>query len=102
MRKIKEILSLKFEAGQGQRQIARSCGVGKTSVAECLARFGRSGLSWPQAGQLDEAVLEHKLYPPAPVLGGDRRPLPHWPTVHRELRRKGVTLVDDRRNRATR
>ena len=58
MRKIKEILRLKFEAGQGQRQIARSCGVGKTSVAECLARFSRSGLSWPQAGQLDEAVLE--------------------------------------------
>jgi transposase len=93
MRKIKEILRLKFEACQGQRQIARSCGVGKTSVAECLARFSRSGLSWPQAGQLDEAVLEHKLYPPAPVLGGDRRPLPHWPTVHRELRRKGVTLT---------
>ena len=93
MRKIKEILRLKFEAGQGQRQIARSCGVGKTSVAECLARFEQSGLSWPQAGHLDDAALEHKLYPPAPVLATDSRPLPHWPSIHRELRRKGVTLT---------
>ena len=45
MRKIKEILRLKFEASQGQRQIARSCAVGKTTVAESLARFERSGLS---------------------------------------------------------
>ena len=73
MRKIKEILRLKFEAGQGQRQIARSCGVGKTTVAECLARFERSGLSWPQAGQLDETALEHKLYPPPPMLATDRQ-----------------------------
>ena len=27
------------------------------------------------------------------MLVADSRPLPHWPTVHRELRRKGVTLT---------
>lgn len=93
MRKIKEILRLKYESAQGQRQIARSCGVGKTTVAECLERFERSGLSWPEAGRLDDAALEHKLYPPTPVLPADSRPLPHWPSIHRELRRKGVTLT---------
>ena len=43
MRKIKQILRLRFDHDQGQRRIACSCGVGKTSVAECLARFTDSG-----------------------------------------------------------
>jgi transposase len=93
MRKIKEILRLKFESDQGQRQIARSCAIGKTTVAECLARFEQSGLSWPQAAQLDDTALEHWLYPPAPVVAPGRRPLPDWSSIHRELSRKGVTLT---------
>jgi transposase len=93
MRKVKEILRLKFEAGHGQRQIARSCAIGKTTVAECLARFERSGLSWAQAAQLDEATLEHKLYPPPVAVPAQERAVPDWPYIHQELRRKGVTLT---------
>ena len=93
MRKIKEILRLKFELGQGQRQIARSCAIGKTTVAECLARFQRSELSWPQAAQLDETALERTLYPPAPTSLSVRRSMPDWSSIHRELHRKGVTLT---------
>jgi transposase len=93
MRKIKEILRLKFEVGRGQRQIARSCGIGKTTVAECLARFKRSKLSWSEASQLDDATLEHKLYPPAPVVPTQARAVPDWAHIHQELRRKGVTLT---------
>jgi transposase len=95
MRKIKEVLRLRFEAGQGQRRIARSCAIGKTTVAECLARFARSGLSWAQAREMDEASLEQQLYPPAPVVAAhaQERALPDWSTVHRELRRPGVTLT---------
>ena len=40
-----------------QRRIARSCGLGKTTVTECLSRFEASGLSWPAAAELDEASL---------------------------------------------
>jgi len=93
MRKVKEILRLKFEVGHGQRQIARSCAIGKTTVAECLARFERSGLSWAQAAQLDEATLEHKLYPPPVAVPAQERAVPDWPYIHQELRRKGVTLT---------
>lgn len=93
MRKIKDVLRLKFEVGLAQRQIARSCGLGKTTVSECLARFERSGLSWPQAAELDEATLERQLYPPAPSVPTAARALPDWAFIHRELRRKGVTLT---------
>jgi hypothetical protein len=82
MRKIKEVLRLKFEVGRGQRQIARSCAIGKTTVAECLARFERSELSWPQAAQLDEATLERTLYPPAVAVPAAARAVPNWPYIH--------------------
>jgi len=93
MRKIEDVLRLKFETGLAQRQIARSCGLGKTTVSECLARFERSGLSWSTAAGLDEATLERQLYPPAPSVLRAARALPDWAVIHRELRRKGVTLT---------
>jgi transposase len=93
MRKIKEILRLRFEVGLPLRQIARSCGLGKTTVSECLARFEGSGLSWPAVLQLDEATLEDKLYPPTLLAPAAARTLPVWAAIHRELRRKGVTLT---------
>jgi transposase len=93
MRKIKDVLRLRFEAGLSQRQIARSCGLGKTTVIECLRRFEQSGLLWPAAAELDEATLERTLYPPPPGVATDCRALPDWASVHRELRRKGVTLT---------
>jgi transposase len=93
MRKIKDVLRLKFESGLSQRRIARSCALGKTTVTECLRRFEAAGLSWPAAGELDEATLERKLYPAAPGVADEARALPDWTHVHRELRRKGVTLT---------
>ncbi len=38
MRKIKEVLRLRFELGMGQRQIARSCSIGQATVSEYLGR----------------------------------------------------------------
>ena len=93
MRKLREVLRLKFETALSNRRIARSCGVSRTSVAEYLLRFQEAGLSWPQTAELDDATLERELYPPAPVLPAAERTVPDWTHVHRELRRKGVTLT---------
>lgn len=38
MRRIKEILRLKYELGLGQRQIARSCSIGQSTVHDYLRR----------------------------------------------------------------
>ena len=38
MRKTKEVLRLRFELGLGQRQIARSCGMGLGTVHDYLER----------------------------------------------------------------
>jgi len=90
MHKIRDVLRLK-SAGLSKRQIAASVGIGPTAVGECLRRAREAGLAWPLADDLDEAVLEARLYPPALVLA--ERPLPDWAAIHIELRRKGVTLL---------
>ncbi|CAO0820544.1 hypothetical protein DFAR_1680004 [Desulfarculales bacterium] len=47
MRKIKEILRPKHEAGCGNRDIANSYEIGRTTVSRCLRRAARAGLSCP-------------------------------------------------------
>ena len=90
MRKIREVLRLKYEAGLSARAIARSVNAGRTTVQEYLQRFAASGLSWPT--ELDDAALESRLFPPPPP-AGTARPEPDWTVVQHELRRKGVTLL---------
>ena len=93
MRKIKEVLRLKFETDLSHRRIARCCHISRPAVKAYLTRFEEAGLSWPAAAELDDATLEHKLYPPAPTLPATERTIPDWSYIHRELRRKSVTLT---------
>jgi transposase len=94
MRKIKEVLRLKFEAGLANRQIARSCGVNHSTVADYLSRAKIAGLaSWPLPVELDETGLEERLFPSTVVRSNRPRTMPDWPTVHEELHsNKHVTL----------
>ena len=47
MRKLKEVLRLRYELGLGQRQIARSCSIGHGTVYEYLKRAQAAGVTWP-------------------------------------------------------
>jgi transposase len=93
MRKVREVLRLKFDGGQTNRRIARSCRISRPTVSDYLLRFGEAGLQWPAAAALDDATLEQKLFPPVAVAPTVGRTVPDWSQVHRELRRKGVTLT---------
>ena len=90
MRKIKEILRLNA-AGLSNRRIAYICGVGRTTVADYLYRFSASDLNWPLPDDIDEIELESKLFS-APPEEPRPRPLPDWPFIYQELKKKGVTL----------
>ncbi len=92
MRKIKEVLRLRFEVGLSHHQIARSCGMGRTTVREYLQRAKRAGISWPLPEAMTEAELEALLFAPPPTTPGVMRPLPDWQQVHEELKGRGVTL----------
>ena len=93
MRKVRQVLRLAWEAGLKQREISRSLSLSPTTVAEYLRRAKDAGLSWPLPESLDDSQLESRLFPVSPKGKHDRRPLPVWSSVHRELTRKGVTLV---------
>jgi transposase len=61
VRKIREMLRLLWECGLSQRQVAGCCGIGKTTVADCVVRARRSGLDWSTAAALsDEEPGWHK------------------------------------------
>ena len=91
MRKIREVLRLYFAAALSIRAIARSLGTSPSTVAEYLRRAKAAGLGWPVPEAIDDAGLERRLFPPPPP-SRTSRPLPAWSEVHRELRRKDVTL----------
>lgn len=91
MRKILEVLRLHHEGNRSHREIARSVNASPTTVGEILRRAKLAGIAWPLPATTSEAALEAQLYPPA-APSNRARPEPDWPAVHRELRRKGVTL----------
>jgi transposase len=92
VRKIRELLRLLWECGLSQRQVAGCCGIGKTTVVECVARARRSGLDWATAALLSDEELESRLYPPIELMPAAERPAVDWAVVHTELKRKDVTL----------
>ena len=92
MRKIKEVLRLKGEKNLSARQIAISCDIARSTVQDYLHRAQIAGLPWPVPEELDDAALEHLLYPPACSVSAGRRPMPSMEDIHQDLRKKGVTL----------
>ena len=44
MRKVREVLRLKFDGGQTNRRIARSCHISRPTVSDYLLRFEKAGL----------------------------------------------------------
>src|SRR5215471_4292515 len=63
MRKIKEVLRLKFQHQFSERQIARSCSISRGAVAEYLRRAQQAGVAWPLPEGLDDTDLEAQLFP---------------------------------------
>jgi transposase len=91
MRRLRDILRLKYDSGLAHRAIAQACTVGLGTVSAVLARARTAGLTWPLPDGLDDATLEARLFarPANPALD---RTVPEWAQLHQELKRPGVTL----------
>ncbi|MGC9523738.1 MAG: IS21 family transposase [Anaerolineae bacterium] len=92
MRKIREVLRLKWECSLSNRAIARSCSISHSTVAEYLRRAEEAGLSWPLPDDLGEDRLFDLLFPTSPHPGSRAILCPDWRWIHAELRKKSVTL----------
>jgi transposase len=71
-------------------QIAAALGIAKGSVATYLAAAAATGLTHREAEALDDAALNARLHPQRYVY--PQFAVPDFGAIHRELRRKGVTL----------
>ena len=94
MRKIKEVLRLKFEARLSHERIAAATGLSKGAVSNYVQRAVQRGLGWPLPPELDEVALERLLFPQMVKL--EQYTHADYAYVHQELKRKGVTLQRNR------
>jgi len=94
MRRIREVLRLRFGLGLHQDQIARSCSIGQATVHRYLAKAAAAGLSWPLAEDCDDQRLNELLFParhqqPRPTI----RPGIDFAEIQRQLQtHKHLTL----------
>lgn len=90
MRKIKEILRLN-SMGVSNRKIALSVKTARSTVADYLERAEKANLSWPIPLDLTDDKLKELLFDDEeekPRLRAE----PNYAYMHKELKRKGVTL----------
>jgi transposase len=89
MRKIREVLRLRYELKLSCEQIGRSCAIGASTVHKYLKRADAAGLSWPLPEGWDEERVEAALYPrsqPGVVEKNPARTPPDFAAMHEQLR----------------
>lgn len=90
MRSIKEILRLVHEGNLSIRQIAKSCNCSPTTITAIIERYKNANIPYLAIKTMDDAELEAKLYPQE--INSSKKSLPDMDYIHKELKRKGVTL----------
>jgi transposase len=91
MRKISEVLRLRFELKCSYRDIARGQNISTSTVHDYLARAKAAKITWPLPENLSEEELFNRLFLPVNA-SKKKRPVPDWEWVHCELRKKAMTL----------
>ncbi|UYM18909.1 IS21 family transposase [Endozoicomonas euniceicola] len=91
MRKIREILRLRFSCQLTIRQISASIRVSTGAVTKYLSLFERSGLKWPLPADMDDTALINQLSPDTASRSQLGLVSPDWIEIHNELKRKGMT-----------
>lgn len=93
MRQAREIIRLKSTAISAH-EISRRLDMPRSTVRATLERAESAGLSWPLPEGMNDDALAEALYAARRSKRGHRRAEePDWAGVHRELKRKHVTLT---------
>ena len=92
MRKVRELLQLKFEQSISTRQAAHLVGLGKTAASEYVAGFSSSGFTLEEALALSDTELAGTLNLKKQTLNGRYQYLSgQFEYFEKELKRTGVT-----------
>jgi transposase len=90
MKKIIEVLRLKYAARLSHEKIARACGLSKGAVGKYVSATRALGITWPLPDGVDQARLEALLFPARQP--SSRLVEPDYFQMHQALKRKDVTL----------
>lgn len=92
MRKAREALRLMLALQLSHRQTGKLVSLSHNTAARYQRLVQEKGLDWEAVSALSDDALKAILYPLHFQPTG-RRVEPDWPTVHKEMQRKGVTLL---------
>lgn len=93
MRKLTDILRLKFEAKLSNRQIAESLTVSPSTISYYLNRAAQLGIKdWPLGTEWTETHLKAKFQSTRVVAKETRFALPDWQAIKKALTNKNLTL----------
>lgn len=91
MRKLREVLRLKFDANLSIRQISACTKSSVGTIQKVIAQARQLGLEWPLPDELDDQRLAGLFYPGADTRSDPAIQILDWSAIHQELKRKGVT-----------
>lgn len=93
MKKIKEILQLRFVTSVSLRQISRAVAVPSSTVSDYCKRFQITNKTITDILEMDEDRVYELLFPERRVANTKQdRPLPNVEAIHKEIAKKGITF----------
>jgi transposase len=94
MRKLKEIIRLKFESELSVRQIAAALNLSIGVIAKYIRRAEEQGIQWPLPSEMSDAELSNTLQQQRgrKAVGNKERTSLDCPVIQKELTQKSVTL----------
>lgn len=93
MRKLREVLRLALGTQMSDRMIGHSVSISHVTVGKYRRGAEEAGISSCDVEKMGDLEL-HRLLKVDPREGHKKdRPLPDWQWIHKELRKKGVTLL---------
>lgn len=92
MKKLREVLRLKIDLKVSNREIARMLKISCSTVSLYVSTFKHKAISWSQANEMGDDELKQQLFPVQPLSSKRQFCVPNFEYIHKELKRKAVTL----------
>lgn len=95
MKKLRELLRLKFDSKLTHRQIGRALNISPGTVSYYVQAAKQAKLNWPIPAELDDKQLSALLEPAAKQLRNTpkQKVIPNWDSIHKALPGKHTTLM---------
>lgn len=95
MKKLREVLRLKYDCQLKHRQIGRAANISPSTVSYYTQAFKQAGLQWPLPEEMSDSELTLKLesFCPQLKIKSVNKHVPDFAQMHQELKRKEVTLL---------